>query len=74
MGGSESEPLDALRAVVKRVWGYEELRPLQAEAMLAALTGRDALVVLPTGAGKSLCYQAPALLREGLGCVVSPLI
>ncbi len=74
MSGSEFEQLEALRAVVKRVWGYEELRPLQAEAMLASLAGRDALVVLPTGAGKSLCYQAPALLREGLSCVVSPLI
>jgi ATP-dependent DNA helicase RecQ len=74
MWGSEAERLDALRAVVQRVWGYEELRPLQAEAMLASLAGRDALVVLPTGAGKSLCYQAPALLREGLSCVVSPLI
>jgi Lhr-like helicase len=53
MVGSESEQLDALRAVVKRVWGYEELRPLQAEAMLAALAGRDALVVLPTGGGRA---------------------
>ena len=74
MVGSEFEQLAALRAVVRRVWGYEELRPLQADAMLAALAGRDALVVLPTGGGKSLCYQAPALLREGLSCVVSPLI
>ncbi|HEU4430498.1 MAG TPA: RecQ family ATP-dependent DNA helicase, partial [Myxococcota bacterium] len=66
--------LDELRALVKRVWGYAELRPLQAEAMLAALAGRDSLVVLATGGGKSLCYQAPALLRPGLTCVISPLI
>jgi ATP-dependent DNA helicase RecQ len=66
--------LDELLAVVRRVWGYAELRPLQAEAMLAALAGRDALVVLATGGGKSLCYQAPALLRGGLTCVISPLI
>jgi ATP-dependent DNA helicase RecQ len=71
--GNEAQ-LEALRAVVRRVWGYAELRPLQAEAMLAALAGRDALVVLATGGGKSLCYQAPALLREGLTCVISPLI
>jgi ATP-dependent DNA helicase RecQ len=73
MVGSE-ERLAALREVVRRVWGHPELRPLQAEAMLAALEGRDALVVLATGGGKSLCYQAPALLREGLTCVISPLI
>jgi ATP-dependent DNA helicase RecQ len=69
-----SEALATLREVVQRVWGYAELRPLQAEAMLAALEGRDALVVLATGGGKSLCYQAPALLRDGLTCVISPLI
>ena len=72
--GNEAAQLEALRAVVRRVWGYAELRPLQAEAMLAALAGRDALVVLATGGGKSLCYQAPALLRDGLTCVISPLI
>ena len=66
--------LAALREVVQRVWGYAELRPLQAEAMLAALAGRDSLVVLATGGGKSLCYQAPALLRDGLTVVISPLI
>jgi len=66
--------LAALRALILRVWGYAELRPLQAEAMLAALAGRDSLVVLATGGGKSLCYQAPALLRDGLTVVISPLI
>jgi ATP-dependent DNA helicase RecQ len=66
--------LGALQELVRRVWGYSELRPLQAEAMLAGLNGRDALVVLATGGGKSLCYQAPALLREGLTVVLSPLI
>jgi ATP-dependent DNA helicase RecQ len=66
--------LSALREVVQRVWGYAELRPLQAEAMLAGLAGRDSLVVLATGGGKSLCYQAPALLRDGLTVVISPLI
>jgi ATP-dependent DNA helicase RecQ len=70
----EASNLDALRDVVRRVWGFDELRPLQAEAMSAALQGRDALVVLATGAGKSLCYQAPALVRPGLTAVVSPLI
>ncbi|HUR28443.1 MAG TPA: DNA helicase RecQ [Planctomycetota bacterium] len=64
----------ALSEAIRRVWGYTSLRPLQAEAMNAALAGRDTLVVLATGAGKSLCYQAPALIRPGLTVVVSPLI
>jgi ATP-dependent DNA helicase RecQ len=67
--------LDArLAETVARVWGIHHLRPLQREAMEANLAGRDLLLVLPTGAGKSLCYQAPALLRDGLTVVVSPLI
>ena len=63
-----------LREVVQKVWGYPTLRALQAEAMAAALEGRDALVVMATGGGKSLCFQAPALLRGGFTAVVSPLI
>jgi ATP-dependent DNA helicase RecQ len=66
--------LDELRARVLETWGFPELRPLQEEAMRTALAGRDGLVVLPTGGGKSLCYQAPALVRPGLTVVVSPLI
>lgn len=59
---------------LKQVFGYDEFRPLQKEIMEAAFAGRDVMAVLPTGAGKSLCYQLPALLREGLTVVVSPLI
>jgi ATP-dependent DNA helicase RecQ len=66
-------PTDLLDAV-RRHWGFTALRPLQAQAIRAALDGRDSLVVLPTGGGKSLCYQAPALIRTGLTVVVSPLI
>ena len=74
-GTSErSADLAAARELVRRVFGFDELRPLQGEAIAAALAGRDSLVVLATGGGKSLCYQAPALLREGLTVVVSPLI
>jgi ATP-dependent DNA helicase RecQ len=73
-GTAIEDRLGRLKEVIGRVWGYSELRPLQGEAMLAALEGRDALVVMPTGGGKSLCYQAPALLREGLTVVISPLI
>src|SRR5688572_16677854 len=63
-----------LRDVMTRHWGYREFRPLQREAMEAVLTGRDSVLVLPTGGGKSLCFQAPALVRPGLAVVVSPLI
>jgi len=65
---------DPIRDVIRQYWGYDTLRPLQYEAMSAALAGRDALVVLPTGGGKSLCYQAPALLANQPTVVVSPLI
>jgi ATP-dependent DNA helicase RecQ len=63
-----------LLEVVSKHWGYSSLRPLQEEAMAAALDGRDSLVVMPTGGGKSLCYQAPAVLRDDVTVVVSPLI
>ncbi len=66
--------MEQLLNVIERTWGYRELRPLQQPAMQAVLDQRDSLVVLPTGGGKSLCYQAPALLRGGTTVVVSPLI
>ena len=63
-----------LPEILSRYWGYNTFRPLQREAMDAVLAGRDSIVVLPTGGGKSLCFQAPAMLRSGLAVVVSPLI
>jgi ATP-dependent DNA helicase RecQ len=66
--------LDQLRQVIERHWGYRSFRPLQEQAMKAALDGRDSLVVMPTGGGKSLCYQAPAIVRGGTTLVISPLI
>src|SRR3984893_10805729 len=62
------------RAVLKSAFGYDEFRPGQEAAVSAILAGRDTLVVLPTGGGKSLCFQVPALLLPGLTVVVSPLI
>ena len=78
-------PDSALRDVLHRVWGFSDFRPLQREAMHTVLDGRDSLTVLPTGGGKSLCFQAPALVdggsrrqegghRRGFGLIVSPLI
>ena len=66
--------LDAARALLKRVYGFDEFRGLQAAAITDALAGHDLLAILPTGGGKSLCYQIPAILRPGCGLVVSPLI
>ena len=60
--------------ILKKHWGYESLLPNQKEAVEAVLKHRDCLVVLPTGGGKSLCYQLPALLLEGMAIVVSPLL
>ena len=62
------------REVLKRYFGYDAFRPGQGEVVRALLEGRDALCVMPTGAGKSLCYQVPALLLKGVTLVVSPLI
>lgn len=65
---------ESIREVLRRYWGFEELRPLQAEAIAATLAGRDSLTVLPTGGGKSLCYQLPPLVSGRPTLVVSPLI
>ncbi len=66
--------MDQLRNILRQVWGFESFRPLQAEAMRSVVEGRDSVVVLPTGGGKSLCFQAPALAMDGVAVVVSPLI
>jgi ATP-dependent DNA helicase RecQ len=65
---------DKAREELGRVFGFPEFRPGQEEVIGAALRGEDVLAVMPTGSGKSLCYQLPALAREGLALVVSPLI
>ncbi|HEY5389897.1 MAG TPA: RecQ family ATP-dependent DNA helicase, partial [Solirubrobacteraceae bacterium] len=68
--GRPMDPRDALQ----QWFGFAAFRPGQAEAVQAGLTDRDALVVMPTGSGKSLCYQLPALMRDDLTVVVSPLV
>jgi ATP-dependent DNA helicase RecQ len=70
-----ADPLAEIRALITRHWGFRELRPLQEQAIRADLDHRDSLVVMPTGGGKSLCYQSPAAYRSTeTTVVVSPLI
>ena len=71
---SSSSFAPRLLSALQRYWGYDSFLPLQAEAMGSVMDNRDSLVVLPTGGGKSLCFQAPAVCQEGLAIVVSPLI
>ncbi len=65
---------EQIYAVLERYWGYTSFLPLQEEAIRSMLEDEDSLTVLPTGGGKSLCFQLPALLKEGMAVVVSPLI
>ena len=60
--------------VLKEYWGYDSFRPMQEEIVNAALDGKDVLAILPTGGGKSVCFQVPAMIREGIAIVVTPLI
>jgi ATP-dependent DNA helicase RecQ len=71
---TETPDLDAAHRALRATFGFEAFRPGQGEIVAAILDGRDVLAVMPTGSGKSLCYQLPALLRDGLTIVVSPLI
>ncbi len=66
--------LEDARRALKKHWGYDDFRPGQDEAIRSVLEGRETMVLFPTGGGKSLCYQVPALLFEGLTVVISPLV
>ncbi|MGQ0564011.1 MAG: DNA helicase RecQ [Gemmobacter sp.] len=66
--------MTAAADLLHRVWGFPAFRPGQAEIVAAVLAGRDVLAIMPTGGGKSLCFQLPALMRDGLTVVISPLI
>ena len=73
-GDSPSAALEQAHATLGRYFGYESFRPGQERVISSILARRDVLAVMPTGAGKSICYQVPALMGSGLTLVVSPLI
>ena len=62
------------QTLLKNIFGYDEFRPLQKEIIERTLIGKDSLVLMPTGGGKSICFQIPALCFDGITIVVSPLI
>ena len=66
--------MEKSREILKKIWGYDNFRPLQEDIVDAAIYGKDVLALLPTGGGKSVCFQVPGIAREGLCIVVSPLI
>jgi ATP-dependent DNA helicase RecQ len=66
--------LKSIHQILKQYWGYDNFRPLQEDVITAVLEGKDVLALMPTGGGKSLCYQVPAMAIDGLCLVISPLI
>ncbi|HEY8519384.1 MAG TPA: DNA helicase RecQ [Gammaproteobacteria bacterium] len=72
--GTSEPPAERARRLLREVFGYADFRGDQEAIVAAVMAGRDVLVLMPTGGGKSLCYQIPALAREGTGLVISPLI
>ena len=66
--------MSEIKQILKSYWGYEAFRPLQEEIVQSVLDGHDTLALLPTGGGKSVCFQVPALAKEGLCLVISPLV
>jgi ATP-dependent DNA helicase RecQ len=66
--------MDKLETILSQYWGYNSFRPLQKEIIESVLQGKDTLALLPTGGGKSICFQVPALAKDGLCIVISPLI
>ena len=71
---ASSQPIEKLKTEFRRLWGYEDFRPPQGEIAQAILSGQDTIAVIPTGGGKSVCFQLPALMQSGVTLVISPLV
>jgi ATP-dependent DNA helicase RecQ len=74
MNNQKTKSWEEVRAAFQKIWGYEDFRSPQGEIVNSLLTQKDALIIMPTGGGKSICFQLPALLQTGLTLVVSPLV
>jgi ATP-dependent DNA helicase RecQ len=74
MNQAGTTPWNSVLATFKKIWGYDDFRPPQGEIVSSLLAQKDALIIMPTGGGKSICFQLPALLQTGLTLVVSPLV
>jgi ATP-dependent DNA helicase RecQ len=74
MSNSIKKSWDEVRATFKKIWGYEDFRQPQGEIIRSILAYKDALIIMPTGGGKSICFQLPALLQTGVTLVISPLV
>lgn len=70
----ELTSLNQARAAFQKIWGYDDFRPPQGEIVSSLLAGKDTMIIMPTGGGKSICFQLPALLQTGLTLVISPLV
>ena len=71
---TKKDEMDSPKVILSKFWNYDSFRPLQEEIIDSVLKGRDTLAILPTGGGKSICFQVPALIMDGMCLVVSPLI
>ncbi|MCF4968608.1 RecQ family ATP-dependent DNA helicase [Nostoc sp. CMAA1605] len=74
MNNHKTKSWEEVRIAFQKIWGYEDFRPPQGEIVNTLLTQKDALIIMPTGGGKSICFQLPALLQTGLTLVISPLV